>query len=506
MDSTGMRERGQNTVKGKPLAYRLREAVQYRRIKGSPILILDYPLKAMILHRFWGSILEPLTGGSFVALEHILSRVNHVDPQETQIFLNGLVRKGFLEQEGFPLLSHYPYVSIIIPVRNRADEITACLQSLDKLDYPPEKREVIVVDDASDDTTPEQVSAFPVQLIPLKERRQASFCRNLAAQKAKGEILAFLDSDCLADPLWLKELIPAFTDPSNGAVGGMVDSWGNEKGLDRYERVKSSLNMGSWPKSSREENHFFYLPSCNLLVRRTLFLRLGGFREDMCVGEDVDFCWRLQDLGHHIEYRPVGRVYHKHRNTVRHFCTRRFDYGTSEPLLQRFHAKRVKQFAFSLPAVLFWGSALLSIISGWIPLLGLSGITVLADSLITLAKIRQRNIPIPFSRLVLAAFRGYLAFFYHCCAFVSRYYLFCTPLLFIVTPLGSAIVLGAHVLTGIGEYFTKKPRVQFPLFLFYFTLDQLSYQLGVWWGCLRGLFFGPVNPKIVRRPSYKGIG
>jgi mycofactocin system glycosyltransferase len=506
MVSTGMRERGQDAVNTKPLAYRLRESVQYRWSKGSPILILDYPLKAMILHRFWGHVLEPLTGGRFIAFENILSRLNHVDPQGAEIFLNGLVRKGFLEQEGFPLLSDYPYVSIIIPVRNRAEEITACLQSLDRLDYPPEKKEVIVVDDASNDCTPEQVSQFPVQLIALRERRQASFCRNLAAQKATGEILAFLDSDCLADPLWLKEIMPAFTDPSNGAVGGMVDSWGNEKGLDRYENVKSSLNMGSWPRSSREEDHFFYLPSCNLLVRRNLFLGLGGFRQDMLVGEDVDFCWRLQDLGHQIEYRPVGRVYHKHRNTMRRFCARRFDYGTSEPQLQRFHAKRVKKLVLSPPVTLFWGSALVSIISGWTPLLGISGITVLADSLITLARIRQRNIPIPFSRLVLAVFRSYLAFFYHCCAFVSRYYLFCAPLLFIVTPLGSAIVLGAHVLTGIGEYFTKKPRLHLGLFFLYFTLDQLSYQLGVWWGCIKGLFFGPVNPRIVRRTSYKEIG
>jgi mycofactocin system glycosyltransferase len=505
MVGAGMREREQNAVNTKPLAYRLRESVQYRWSKGSPILILDYPLKAMILHRFWGAIFESLTGG-FIAFEDILSRLNHVDPQGAEIFLNGLVHKGFLEQEGFPTLSDYPFVSIIIPVRNRAEEITACLQSLDRLDYTPEKREVIVVDDASNDPTPEQVSAFPVQLIALKERRQASFCRNLAAQKATGEILAFLDSDCLADPLWLKELIPAFTDTSNGAVGGMVDSWSNEKGLDRYEKVKSSLNMGSWPRSSREEDHFFYLPSCNLLVRRTLFLRLGGFRQDMFVGEDVDFCWRLQDLGHQIEYRPVGRVYHKHRNTMRHFCTRRLDYGTSEPLLQRFHPKRVKQLTFSLPAILFWGSALVLIIAGWIPLLGLSGITLLADSLITLTKIRQRNIPIPFSSLLLAAFRGYLGFFYHCCAFVSRYYLLCAPLLFIVTPAGSAIVLGAHVLTGMGEYFTKRPCLNLGLFLLYFTLDQLSYQLGVWWGCIKGLFFRPVNPRIVRRTSYREIG
>jgi mycofactocin system glycosyltransferase len=500
-----MWEMGQDTLNRKPLAYRLRDSVQYFQRNGSPILVLNFPLKLIVLHPSWRPIFESLAIGNCMAFEKILSRANHADPIAIEIFLNSLVRKGFLEQEGIQLLSDYPFVSVIIPVRNRPEEIAACLQSLSRLDYPVDKMEVIVVDDASDDNTPDVVSTFPVHLIPLKEHRQASFCRNLAAQRAQGEILAFLDSDSVADPLWLRELIPAFSDPSNGAVGGTIDSYYNKKGLDCYEKVKSSLNMGSWPKSSRELNHFFYLPSCNLLVLRALFLQLNGFRDDMHVGEDVDFCWRLQDQGQHVEYRPVGKVYHRHRNKMRHFCVRRFDYGTSEPLLQKFHAKRIKQFLFPLPALIFWGLVLLSIASGRIPLLGLCGIIFLTDSLIKFSRIRHKNIPIYFTRLLLATFRGYLAFFYHCCAFVSRYYLFWAPLIFIVVPLVSAIILCMHLLTGIGEYFIKKPRLSLPSFLLYFTLDQLSYQLGVWWGCLKRLCFSPVNPQIVIKSSHKAI-
>jgi mycofactocin system glycosyltransferase len=493
----------QDTLSRKPLAYRLRDSVQYFQTNGSPILVLNFPLKLIVLHPSWRPIFESLVIGNGMTFQKILSGVKHADPIEIEIFLNSLVRKGFLEHEGFPQLSNYPFVSVIIPVRNRPEEIASCLQSLSRLDYPMEKIEVIVIDDASDDNTPDVVSTFPVHLITLKGHRQASFCRNLAAQRARGEILAFLDSDCVADPLWLRELIPAFSDPSNGAVGGTVDSYYHKKGLDCYEKVKSSLNMGSWSKSSREVNHFFYLPSCNLLVRRALFLQLKGFREDMQVGEDVDFCWRLQDQGHCIEYRPVGKVYHRHRNKMRHFCARRFDYGTSEPLLQKFHAKRIKQFLFPLPNFTFWGLVLLSIASGWIPLLGLCGLVLLADSLIKFSRIRHKNIPIYFTRLLLATFRSYLAFFYHCCAFVSRYYLFLALLVCVLVPVGAAIILGAHLLTGIGEYFIKKPRLSLPSFLLYFTLDQLSYQLGVWWGCLKRLCFSPINPQIVKKSSQK---
>ncbi|MDY7035636.1 MAG: mycofactocin biosynthesis glycosyltransferase MftF [Thermodesulfobacteriota bacterium] len=485
------------------LAYRMRRPVNYHERNGSCVLVLNYPLKGIVIHNFWGPVFEHLSKGGFISFKHIASLVNHTDPKAIEIFLNGLVNKGFLEQIGFAALDDYPHVSIIIPVRNRPDEITTCLYSLSQLDYPEEKREIIVVDDASDDHTPDAVSRFPVNLISLKEHKQASFCRNLAAGRARGDILAFIDSDCRADPLWLKELVPAFRDPSLGALGGMVDTYFNEKGLDRYEKDRSSLNLGPWSKSTREGDPFLYVPSCNFLVRRDLFLRMAGFREDLHVGEDVDFCWRLQDKGRHIEYRPVGRVYHKHRNRIIDFCARRFDYGTSEPLLQHLHKNRIKHLLLPPAGCLFWGLAILSIIFSYMPLFGLCGIIVIMDSLAKLVKIREKDIPVTFARLVLTAFRSYFSFFYHCCAFVSRYYLFWSILILPILPTASTIILGMHLLKGIVEYFIKKPRLNLPLFLFYFSLDQLSYQLGVWWGCLKGLYFSPINPRIIGKTTWK---
>jgi len=497
MVSSRVNSTGKESQNRKPLAYRMREPVRYFEREGSPLLILNFPLKVIFLHSFWSPVFECLSKGNFVTFENIISLVNQSDPEKIELYLNDLVKKGFLEKEGFPILANYPAISIIIPVRNRPEEIAACLNSLSQLDYPPEKIEIIVVDDASNDSTPDVVSKFPVKLIALKEHKQASFCRNLAAQCAKGSILAFIDSDCLADPLWLRELIPAFRDTSIGAVGGMVDSYFEENRLDHYEKVKSSLNMGSWSKSSREGEKFFYVPSCNLLVRQALFLRLGGFKDDLHVGEDVDFCWRLQDDGCHVEYRPVGKVYHKHRNRLRPFCIRRFDYGTSEPLLQRLHAKRIKHLVFPPAESLFWGLVILSTMFEYTTILALSGITVLIDSLTKFTKMRHRDIPIKFPHMFMAVFRGYLAFFYHCCAFVSRYYLIWSIVIFPFVPFVSGIIIGMHFLAGIVEYFIKKPRLNPVSFLLYFSLEQLSYQLGVWWGCLKKLYFGPVNPKIV---------
>jgi mycofactocin system glycosyltransferase len=337
-------------------------------------------LKTIVLHQTWRAIFNLFTQNNFVPIDAILPLIEPPLAERAEGFLDELVRKGFLERDGLSAISEYPFISIVIPVRNRPEDINACLRSLEQLDYPSDKMEIIVVDDASDDHTPDVATQFGISVIKLKKHKQASYCRNLGAEKAKGDILAFMDSDCLADPLWLRELVPAFKDRTVGAVGGKVDAYFDRKGLDRYEKVKSSLNVSTRFRRSGGTDRFFYVPSCNFLSRRDLFLMLGGFRKDLHVGEDVDFCWRIQDSGYHVEYRPHGRVFHKHRNSIGSFCSRRFDYGTSEPMLQQLHPERSKQMAFPPGASLFWSIAVFAIILNSFLFLFLCAFLLFADA------------------------------------------------------------------------------------------------------------------------------
>lgn len=489
----------------RPLAYRKRKTVSYHERNGSPVLVLHFPLKAIVLSPSWKIVINLLSKGEFIPFKNIAPLVEHDNPEKIEIFLDNLVRKGYFESEGVSTIHDYPFVSIIIAVRNRPEEIKACLQSLMKVHYPTDKTEIIVVDDASTDNTPNVVSTFPVQLISLKEHKHAPFCRNLAAKRAKGDIFTFIDSDCLADPLWLKELIPVFKDASVGAVGGMVDTYSMEKGLDRYEKVYSSLNMGPWIRRSSENDRFFYVPACNFFVRKDLFLSMEGFKEELILGEDVDFCWRLQDMGHNVEYRPVGKVYHKHRNRLKSFCLRRFDYGTSEPLLHLLHPRRLKEMIFLPGESLFWSVVVLSVILKSVPVLGVGGMIVLADTLIKFVRMRRKTVQIGFIYIVFAVLRSYAAFFYHFCAFVSRYYLILGILTFPLFPLFSMIIFGIHLFIVSVDYFIKKPRLNPISFLLYFSLEQLSYQLGVWWGCFKHFSFNSVNPRVVIRASLRNI-
>jgi len=481
-----------------PLAYRLRRNVSLAEKKGMVHIWLSYPLKYISLNPFWRPVMERLSKGYFVPLDDILSITGNQSKEKIELFLNDLVRKGLLERTGVAEMETLPGISVIIPVYNRPHDIAACLDSLLRLDYPEDKLEIIVVDDASTDETPDVISRYPVNMIRNKKNRQAPYSRNLAAAGAKGEILAFIDSDCLADRTWLRELTPAFKDPKIAAAGGMVESYYHTRPLDRYEQVRSSLKMGLWPKRSSNNNPFFYVPSCNLLVRKDVFLQTDGFNESLVVGEDVDLCWRIRNRGLHIDYQPSGSVFHKHRNRIAAFCHRRFDYGTSEPLLNRLYPRKVKQLVFAPRAFLFWVGFILAVLftSAWFLLF--SGAIVLGEALFKFNIVKQQDLGIPLTTVVISVFRSYAAFFYHNCAFFSRYYLIWSILLFPILPVLAAILGGMHLLTAMVEYGLKKPDLNPARFLIYFTLEQLSYQSGVWWQCLKTLSFSAVNPRITK--------
>jgi mycofactocin system glycosyltransferase len=481
-----------------PLTYRLGPTARYHLLAdGRPAMALLFPLKVVVIHALWQPLLEEIVATGAMTLQQMAEKMPRLPVDRIETFMTSLVMKGFLAQEGILELqdSEYPSVTVIVPVRNRPRDISDCLNSLAHIDYPSEKLEIIVVDDASNDSTPEAVGRFPgVRLISETVHRQVSFCRNLGAQQARGEVLAFIDSDCTANPLWLKALVPAFRDQTIGAVGGLVDAACEDKGLDRYEMVKSALKMGLWFKRSDPKELFFYVPACNFLVRRELFLSLGGFQESLHIGEDVDFCWRLLDQGLKLEYRPVGQVFHRHRNQLGPFFHRRFEYGTSEPMLQTLHPDRIKTFYFPVAESLFW---ILLIVSFWMPLF----LTVCGGLWINTCwqgyrKLRKLRIAVGLGTVARSTMRGYLAFMYHCCSFVSRYYLVVGLVLLPVMPLTGAIIIGMHILTGVVDYRVRRPQLTLPSYLFYFSVEQIAYQSGVWWGCLRHLNFHPVFPGI----------
>ena len=124
-------------------------------------------------------------------------------------------------------LSPTPKVSIILPTCDRAEMTRRCLDALSAQTHP--NLEVIVVDDGSRDDTPAMLKdfaaeheKFPLLVLTNPSNRGANFSRNRGVAASSGELVAFLDSDCLAEPNWIEELVNVMHDPQVGAVTGLV--------------------------------------------------------------------------------------------------------------------------------------------------------------------------------------------------------------------------------------------------------------------------------------------
>lgn len=469
-----------------PLEYRLREAVSVEKASdGRWVVVSQSPLTVLTVNAAAARLLEGARGGASVA--DIASETG--TPEERTLTLCEYFRgRGILEVGRAALDSDFaPTVTVIVPTRDRAHDLDECLDAVRRVDYPRDRLEVIVVDDASHD--PGAVAGVVTRrggrLLVNETNRGPSAARNRAAQEAAGEILALVDSDCVPGPAWLRELVAYFAWDRVGAVGGRTVGYHTESRLDRYEEVSSPLDMGRRLVLRTRGEDTFYVPTCNLLVRRSVYLGLGGLREDLPVGEDVDLCWRLRAGGAYLVYAPEGVVRHKHRGSLGSMLGRRASYGTSEAMLHALHPDKRKRFP-PAPAPLATVVLLSAALMGRRPqLLPAVLVPPLWDGGRRALHLRREGIQLPARRVCASVLRGHLSALYFAYFHLVRYYL---------GPLAAAGVLvrGAWVLAGVAalcssvvDYSARRPRLCFPVYLGLYLAEHAAYQAGVMAGCVR---------------------
>ncbi len=192
------------------------------------------------------------------------------------------------------------YVSVIIPALNEEEMIGRCLQSLAASQFPSEGFEVILVDNGSTDQTLEIAESFRGQLtLTILERPgvNISGLRNLGAAAAKGDILAFLDADCLVPFDWIKNACCYLTSEGGGVIGGNID-------IPEASRwvARTWYGVGYAPK----DGEVTYVPSGNMLMKSSSFRQIGGFDERLKTSEDCELCFRARKAG--MSVRAVGKM------------------------------------------------------------------------------------------------------------------------------------------------------------------------------------------------------
>lgn len=408
--------------------------------------------------------------------------------EKTLLTCEQLRRRGVLEvSPAMPDRAFEPSVTVIIPTRDRAGDLADCLEALGQLDYPRDRLEVIVVDDASLEpgAVAEVAARFGARLLANEENRGPAYSRNRAAREARGDLVAFIDSDCVAGESWLRDLVGFFAWPRVGAVGGRTVGYYTDSPLDRYEEVASSLDMGAHLRVKAGGSDTFYVPTCNLLARRMVYEELGGLREDQRVGEDVDFCWRLREAGHYLVYTPQGMVKHKHRTSLAAMMRQRASYGTSEARLYDQHRDKRKRLPVT-PAPLATAALISVALAVRKPRLAAAGLAPLAlDIAGRMRNLAEHDVDLPVEKVAFSVLRGHLSMLYFVYFHLVRYYLAPLAAAGLAAP-GAWLLMSAAVLYAAAvDYAVKKPRLSFPVFLVYYLAEHGAYQVGVAQGCLR---------------------
>jgi len=269
-----------------------------------------------------------------------------------ETFARTLLRQGFLHpvyESEFTLED----VDIVVPVYNNVSSLRPLLSDLTGL-------HVTVVDDGSSDPglVRDCAQDFNARLVRLETNLGAAGARNAGADATEREFLCFIDDDVSLSNAHslLSQLRSQFQDPELGACAPRVRGAEGTSVRDRFEQRFCPLDMGPRASIVVPGGPVNYVPSACLMVRRDAF---GvGFAEELRLGEDVDFIWRLHDHDWLVRYLANVEVSHRARPTWRRWWIQRVRYGGSSSELARRHGVRLAPVRADMWNVVAWLSVL----------------------------------------------------------------------------------------------------------------------------------------------------
>lgn len=217
--------------------------------------------------------------------------------------------------------------SVVVTTWNRPAALRECLDALAAQDLPATEFEVVVVDDGSAPPLDERALARPGAQIRLLRQANAGPAagRNLGAQGARGQWLAFTDDDCRPRPGWLSAMKRTLLANPGALAGGLTL---NGLTVNPYSQASQSILDAAYRYFNADPENARFFATNNLAVARDAFLAAGGL--DACfrvASEDREFCERWRTLGGRIVASVDAVVDHHHALTLLSFCRQHFQYG-----------------------------------------------------------------------------------------------------------------------------------------------------------------------------------
>ena len=207
--------------------------------------------------------------------------------------------------------------SVVMCTRNRGDRLAAALDSIDRIELGGEW-EFILVDNGSTDGTPDAAKAFAARTrirnfrCVVEPAAGLSRARNRGVRESRGDLIAFTDDDCYAEPDWLRELTFPFQFEKIGFCGGRILL---------FDPTDAPVTI-SWSDTPRTypPNGFVNagdIQGANMAFRREVLEKIGLFDPVFGAGaayaaEDLDALWAASRAGWHGLYWPKAVVHHHH--------------------------------------------------------------------------------------------------------------------------------------------------------------------------------------------------
>lgn len=231
------------------------------------------------------------------------------------------------------------FVSIVVPTYNRRTSLQRLLRALGEQAVAATRFEVVIVDDGSTDGTIETVRAMalPYDCLVIEQAHQGpAAARNLGVARAHGRLVLFLDDDVVPHAGLLARHVAAHLAHQHAVVIGPMRpprDWVRPAWVrweeDLLQIQYRELVAGKYPCTPRQ----FY--TANASLPRDLFLRAGGFDPSFRRAEDVEFAFRLRDLGARFIFEPQAEVMHYASRSFAAWSQTPYQYGRYDVLMER---------------------------------------------------------------------------------------------------------------------------------------------------------------------------
>jgi GT2 family glycosyltransferase len=216
-----------------------------------------------------------------------------------------------------------PAISVVVPVRDAAGSLPALLAGLAGQTLPPDRFEVVVVDNGSRDEQTAAVARAAGAVVVSESWANRARARNSGLAAARSPLIAFTDGDCRVAPGWLEALV-ACLERAPLVAGPVLVERNPDPG--RCERLETLWRFDQ--ETNVRDGH--WAASANLAARRGLLEAIGGFDPAyLQIGEDVDLCLRARAAGYELAYCPSAVVHHDPETRLRPLLARAFRHGWS---------------------------------------------------------------------------------------------------------------------------------------------------------------------------------